>query len=114
MDDWEKFIETSLPEKEDFYSHINMEDITDVHAKRICKGFEIKNLGQYHDLYVQSYTLLLAGVFENLRDMCLKIYEFDPAKFLSALGLAWQAAFKKPKVKLDLLTDIVINGRKRY
>ena len=47
-DDWEKFIETLLPEKEDFYSHLNMEDITDadyVHAKRVCKGFEIKKLG---------------------------------------------------------------------
>ena len=109
MDDWEKFNETSLPEKEDFYSHLNMEDITDAdyaHAKRVCKDFEIKNLGEYHDLYVQSNTLLLADVFENFRNMCLKIYELDPAKFLSAPGLAWQAALKKTKVKLDLLTDI--------
>ena len=55
MDDWEKFNETSLPEKEDFYSHLNMEDITDAdyaHAKRVCKDFEIKNLEEYHDLYV--------------------------------------------------------------
>ena len=109
MDDWEKFNETSLPEKEDFYSHLNMEDITDAdyaHAKRVCKDFEIKNLGEYHDLYVQSDTLLLADVFENFRNMCLKIYELDPAKFLSAPGLAWQAALKKTKVKLDLLTNI--------
>ena len=109
MDDWEKFNETSLPVKEDFYSHLNMEDITDAdyaHAKRVCKDFEIKNLGEYHDLYVQSNTLLLADVFENFRNMCLKIYELDPAKFLSAPGLAWQAALKKTKVKLDLLTDI--------
>ena len=109
MDDWEKFNETSLPEKEDFYSHLNMEDITDAdyaHAKRVCKDFEIKNLGEYHDLYVQSNTLLLADVFENFRNMCLEIYELDPAKFLSAPGLAWQAALKKTKVKLDLLTDI--------
>ena len=55
MDDWEKISETSLLEKEDFYSHLNMEDITDadyVHAKRICKDFKIKNFGEYHDLYV--------------------------------------------------------------
>ena len=55
MDDWKKFNETSLPVKKGFYSHLNMEDITDadyVHAKRICKDFEIKNLGAYHDLYV--------------------------------------------------------------
>ena len=60
-------------------------------------------------------TLLLADVFENFRNMCLKIYVLDPAKFLSAPGLAWQAALKKTKVKLDISTDIdVINGRKRY
>ena len=109
MDDWEKFNETSLPEKEDFYSHLNMEDITDanyVHAKEVCKDFEIKNLGEYHDLYVQSDPSVLADVLENFRNMCLEIYELDPAKFLSAPGLAWQAALKKTKVKLDLLTDI--------
>ena len=103
MDDWEKFNET-LPEKEEFYSHLNMEDIADadyVHAKRVCK-----NLGEYHDLYVQRDTLLLADVFENFRNMCLKIYQLDPAKLLSALGLAWQAALKRTKVKLDLSTDI--------
>ena len=54
IDDWEKFSETLLPEKEDFYSHLNMEDNTDadyVHAKRVCKDLEIKILGGYHDLY---------------------------------------------------------------
>ena len=103
-----KNLKTSLPEK-DSYSHINMKDITDAdyaHAKRVCKNFEIKNLGGYHDLYLQSNTLLLVDVFENCRNMCLEIYELDPAKFLSAPGLAWQAAFKKTKVKLDLLSDI--------
>ena len=62
MDDLEKFNEMSLPEKEDFYSHLNLEDITDVdyvHAKTFCKDFEIKNLGGYYDLYVQSDALLL-------------------------------------------------------
>ena len=92
MDDLEKFNETSLPEKEDFYNHLNMEDITDadyVHAKRVCKDFEIKNIGEYNDFYVESDTLLLADVFENFRNMCLKIHELDPAKFLSAPGLSW-------------------------
>ena len=91
MDDCEKFNETSLPEKEDFYSHLNMKDITDAdyaHAKTVRKDFEIKNLGEYHDLYVQSDTLFLADVFENFRNMCLQIYELDPTKFLSAPGLA--------------------------
>ena len=81
MDDWEKFNETPLPEKEDFYSHLNMEDITDkdfAHAKTVCKDFESKDLGEYHDLCVQ-----------NFRNMCLKIYKLDPAKLLVAPGLAW-------------------------
>ena len=80
--------------------------------QRVCKDFEIKLFGEYYDLYVQSDTLLLPDVFENFRNMFLKIYELDPAKFLSAPGLAWQAALKKTKVKLDLLTENVINGRK--
>ena len=95
-----KFNETSLPEKEDFYCHLNMEDITDAeysHVKRFCKDFEIKNLREYHDLYIQRDTLLLADVFENFINMCLKIYERDPPKFLSAPGLAWQATLKKTK-----------------
>ena len=72
MDDWKKFNETTLPEKDDFYGHLNMEDITDAdytHAKRVFKDFEIKNLGEYHDLYVQSETLFLADVFENFQNI---------------------------------------------
>ena len=65
-----------------------------------------KNSGEYHDFYVQRNTLLLADVFEKFRNMCFEIYELDPAKFLSAPGLAWQATLKKTKVKLDLLTNI--------
>ena len=109
MDDWEKFNETSLPGKDDFYSHLDMEDIIYwdyAHAKRVCKTFEKKNLGKYHDFCLQSNTSLLADVFENFRNICTKIYELDPAKFLSAPGLAWQTALKKTNVKLDLLVDI--------
>ena len=79
-----------------------MEDITDTdytHAKRVFKEFEINNLGEYHDWYVQSDTLLFVDVFENFRNMFLKTYELDSARFLIAPGLAWQAAFKKTKVK---------------
>ena len=77
MDDWEKLNETLLPEEEESYGNLNMEDITDAkytHAKKVCKDFEIKNLGEYHDLYVQSDTSLLADVFENFQNMCLKIH----------------------------------------
>ena len=86
-----------------------MEDITDAdyaHAKRVCKEFEIKNLEEHHDLYVQSDTLLLPDVFDNFWNMFLKIYELDPTKFLSTPELALQAALRKTKVKLDLLNDI--------
>ena len=74
-----------------------MEDITDAdyaNAKRVCKDFEIRNLGECHDLYVQRDALLL-GVFEKFRNMCINIYKLDPPKFLSAPGLAWQTALKK-------------------
>ena len=57
-------------------------------------------------MHVQSDTLLLAGVFENFRNMCIKVYELDPAHFLSAPGLAWQSCLKKTEVKLELLTDV--------
>ena len=84
-----------MPENEDFCSHLNMEDITDTdypHARKVCKDLEIKILKEYHDLYVQSDTLLLADVFESFRNMCLKIYELDCAKFLLAPGLVWETA----------------------
>ena len=84
-DDWGEFNETSLHEEEAFYCHLNMEDITDAdyaYAQRICKDFDIKNLEEYHELAVQSDTLLLADISENFRNMCLVIFEFDLAKFL--------------------------------
>ena len=68
-----------------------MEDITDgdyAHTERVCKDFEIKNLEEHYSLFVQSDTLLLADVFENFRNMCLEIYELDPAKIISASGLS--------------------------
>ena len=92
MGEWEKFNETTLPEKEQFYSNLNMKDITYadyMHKKRVCKGFEIKNLGEYHDFYLTSDTLILADVFKNFIKMCLKICYLDPVKYFSAPGLAW-------------------------
>ena len=94
MDNWERFNEILLSNKEVLYSNLNMEDITDTdyrHVNKVFKEFKLKNLGEYHDLYVQSDTLVLADVFENFRKMCIKVYEPDPVHFLSAPGLAWQA-----------------------
>ena len=109
MDSWQRFDETSLPDKEAFYSNLNMEDITDVdyrHGKTVFEYLINKNLGDYHDLYIQSNALLLADVFENFKNTCIKVYELDPAHFLSAPGLVWQACLKKREVKLELLTDV--------
>ena len=78
MDNWERFNETSLPNKESFYSNLNMENIDDIdyrHGNNVFKIFKLKNLGEYHALYVQNDTLLLADVFENFGKMFLKVYE---------------------------------------
>ena len=108
MDNWERFNETLLPSKESFYSNLNMENIDHIdyrHGNNVFKRFKLNNLGEYHDLYVQSDTLLLADVFENFRNKCLEVYELDHAHFLSLPGLAWQACLKKTNMKLELLTD---------
>ena len=102
MDDWNKFNEKVLPSKESFYSNLTLENITKTdyaHANNVFKKFNINNLGEYHDFYVRSDTLLLADIFENFRQSCLKNYELDPAHF------AWQACLKKPNVQLDLISD---------
>ena len=109
MGDWSRFDEEQLPGKSDFYSGLNMEEISGIdyrHAEKVFNKFNIKNLGEYHDLYAQSDTLLLADVFENFRGMCMEVYELDPAYFLSAPGLAWQACLKKSGVKLELINDV--------
>ena len=91
MDSWERFNESTLPNKKAFYSELNLEDITDkdyAHAQNIFEEFKLKNLGNYYDLYIQSDTFLLADVFENFRNIYIEIYELHPAHFLSAPGLA--------------------------
>ena len=117
MDSWEKFDENTLPPKKDFYSNLNLEDISDedyTHAQKVWNIFKIKNLGEYHDLYVQSDILLLADIYENFRNICLNEYELDPVYFVSAPGLSWKVCLKKSGVKLELLTDydmILITGK---
>ena len=122
MDNWEKIDETTTPPKEAFYSELNLEGISDAdyaHVQIVWEVFGIKNHGEYHDLYTQSDTLLLADVFENFRDKCNEIYKLDPAYFVSrdkcneiykldpiyfvsTPGLAWQACLKKTGVRLEL------------
>ena len=108
MDEWNKFDEKELPVKESFYSNLTMEDISNTdykHANNVFKKFDLNNLGDYHDFYVRSNTLLLADIFENFRHACLNNYELDPAHFVSLPGLAWLACLKKINVELELITD---------
>ena len=99
VDSWERFNETSLLPKKDFYSELNLEDITDKdynHAQKMFKEF-CTEICDYHDLYVQCDTLFLADVFEKFRDTRIDIYGLDPSYFLSAPELAWQACLKREK-----------------
>ena len=86
MHSWERFNENTIPPKEAFYSEFDLENITDKdyeHVKNVWETFEIKTLGEYHDLYIQCDTFLLADVFENFRSKCIEIYKLDPAHFVS-------------------------------
>ena len=108
MYNWEKFDEITIPSKEAFYNKLNLEGISDAdyaHAQKVWEVFGLTNLSEYHNLYAQSDTLLLADVFENFRAKFNEIYEFDPVYVLSSPGLAWQVCLKKTGVKLELLTN---------
>ena len=108
MDSFKKFKE-QLPSKEDFYSILNDEHISDEdyqHAQNVWNKFNLKNMGEYHDLYLQSDILLLADVFENFRKTCLKYYKLDPCHYFTSPGLSWDAMLKMINIKLELMTDI--------
>ena len=108
MNGIKKFSEEKLPPKEKFFSKLNDCNISDEdfdHAQRIWKEFGVKNLGEYHDLYLKSDVLLLADVFEEFRNVCLKNYSLDPAWYYTFPGLSWDALLKYSGVKLELLTD---------
>ena len=108
MSSWDKFAESQLPPKKAFYSNFNMSNISDddyQHAQKVWNAFNIKNLGEYHDLYLKTDVILLANVFEAFRDTCLEHYKLDPAHFYTSPGLAWKACLKKMGVKLELQTD---------
>ena len=104
----EKLAETQLPTKEEFYSKLNDEHITDDdyhHALNVWKTFGCKTIRDYHDLYLKSDVLLLADVFENFRATCLKHYNLDPAHYFTSPGLAWDACLKEMGQELELLHD---------
>ena len=108
MSSWDKFKETKLPPEEAFYSKLNMVGVSSEnyqHARSVWKEFEIKNLGEYHDLYLKTDVILLANVFEAFRQVCLKNYDLDPAHFYTTPELAWKACLKKTRIMLELLLD---------
>ena len=109
MDSFNRFNETENPPKVEYYSILNDQEITDEdydHSIKIWKEDKIKNLGEYHDLYLKIDVLLLAEIFENFRNVCLKHYELDPAHYYTSPGLSWDALLKFSKQKLELLSDI--------
>ena len=109
MDSFEKFHEKQLPSKEEFHSILSNEHITDEqydHAQNVWKTFNLKTMGDYHDLYLKSDILLLADVFENFRKTCLQYYELDPCHYFTSPGLSWDAMLKMNDIKLELLVDI--------
>ena len=108
MNGIKKFSEEKLPQKEEFFSKFNDCGISDEdfdHAQRIWKEFGMKNLGEYHDLYLKSDVLLLADVFEEFRNVCMENYSLDPAWYYTSPGLSWDALLKHSGVKLELPTD---------
>ena len=108
MDSFDKFNE-KLPTKEDFYSILNDENISNEdykHAQTVWKAFKLKTMGEYHDLYLESDILLLADVFENFRRICLEYYKLDPCHYFTSPGLSWDAMLKMTDIKLELMTDI--------
>ena len=108
MDSWDKFDKTELPDLDTFYSKLNMSGIDEVeysHAKKAWDKFNIKNIGEYHDLYLKTDVVFLTNVFDSFRSVCSDNYRLDPAHFYTAPGLAWKACLKKTGVNLELLRD---------
>ena len=100
MDGWDKFEEKRLPSINEFYSKLNMSGISEKdyqHACKVWNEFGLKNMGDYHDLYLKTDVILLTNVFELFRKVCLDNYGLDPAHFYTAPGLAG--------VNLELLKD---------
>ena len=109
MDSFQKFEETELPTKEQFYNLLNDETISDEdyqHAQNVWKTFDIKSMGDYHDVYLKADVLLLTDVFENFRKTCLQYYGLDPCYYFTSPGLSWDAMLKMTNIRLNLISDV--------
>ena len=103
VDSWERFDETSFPDKKSFYSELYLEDITRkdyIHAQKVFKEFKIKNLSDHHDMYVRKETSFCPYVFETFRNKCIEIYEFDdPAHFFDCTWINMASLPKKDRIR---------------
>ena len=109
MDTEEKFNDTKPPPQEAFYSKLTGKGISNKnykHVLNVWNTFNMKSMKDYHKLYNETDALLLADVFENFRDLCLKIYGLDPVHYYTAPGLAWDACLKITNINLELLSDL--------
>ena len=109
MDCFEKFDQTDLPTKEQFYSVLNDQHVMDGeydYARKVWETFNIKTMSEYHDLYLKSDVLLLADVFKSFRKTCLQYYKLDPCHYFTSPGLSWDAMLKMTNIKLELITNV--------
>ena len=109
MDSFSKFNDTELPEREEFYSLLTDNNISEdaySHAQNVWNTFNLQNMGEYHDLYLKTDILLLVDVFENFRKTCLTYYKLDPLHYITSPGLAWDAMLKMTGINLELITDV--------
>lgn len=111
MTNWEKYDQKSLPSKCHFHNSMTNEDISDAdynHAQTVWTQFNIKNLGEYTDLYLKTDVLLLTDIFQNFRKTCKLYYKLDPAFYITAPSLSFDAMLLKTGVQLELVSDLAI------
>ena len=106
------FEQTTLPPKSDFFNHLSNTPISDKaysNAQKVWESFKIRNMGEWHDLYVRTDVALLADIMEYLRKLMQEKYDLDLAHYLSLPMMALDCALKKSELKLDLLTDATMH-----
>ena len=114
MDTFQKFDYKELPTKDEFFSILAQESISNEqyqHAQQVWDTFKMKSMREYHDLYLKSDVLLLADVFENFRSTCLQYYNLDPAHYFTSPGFSWSAMLKMTGIKLEMWTNTSLSKR---